>query len=404
MRSSEWRIVWDPLGDSPRVLLDYDDLMSDELAQSLAAAMDVGRPDFALSAVPISRKNVRREMAFSKVVSYESPEESWQGCAVELLATPWGQKMPLHVIARNQGERYFIATPISSSHRPTIGFGTPEAVHSWAFRVGPYSFIPTGPPVTIIGGWFNPPGEGIVIIIPGEDAVNPGDTVNVIGVPGVKDGYYPVGGTSNVGGNTNVSIPGADHNEPGQGNGGEVAGSSRNGSVTMRYNSCRIQFRNVGDGMSYQYRHNGGPWVNLGTVIGSTKLVDIGQISNTRSYTSWFNTSSVPPPPVPIPLDPLILDGQSRPNGSGINCGQAKEAGDTVILRRNGVEVDSQHIDPDWWATKTWLGSGPANHSINASGSILFTLNGNGADERDATGVSEPISSGTLTPVAGGAA
>lgn len=404
MRISEWRIVWDPLGSSPRVLLDYGDLMLDELARSIDSAIDVGRFDFALKSRPVSRGNRRLEHSFSRVFGHDFIATSWLACIDEMLSIPWAEKTVMRISVLGGGSRYFIATQATSSHEPTVGLDRPESVHEWSFRAGSYSFTPTGPGISIIGGWYNPPGQGIVIIIPGSGTVNPGDTIHVIGVPGVPDGYYTAGPVTNVGGNANVSIPDAEHDQPGRKDAGLLIGGSRSGWVVAEYPGSRIVFRGIGDGAVYDYRVGaGGSWTSVGSVIGGYKSINIGTLASRRDYVSWWGASDVTPGPPIAGLDPLVLDGQSRPNGTpGTNCTQTKLDDWTVQLRRNGTVIDTQSIDPDWTAAKAF-NSGVPSHTVNMGIGPTFTLRGPGGGPVAPSAVGSQINGGTVTPVVGGA-
>ena len=59
-RESDWQIMWEPLGEGARLLLDFGDLMDGEIVLPRDASGYTGRSDFAVTAFPLSRGNARR--------------------------------------------------------------------------------------------------------------------------------------------------------------------------------------------------------------------------------------------------------------------------------------------------------------------------------------------------------
>lgn len=203
MRDSDWRIVWNPLGASPRVLLDYDDLMEEETARALEQLVDIGRFDFAASGQPASRGNLRQRLEFSRRDAHATAAQSWDACQAALAEDPWGMKSLVQVVPRGGTPRLHSAALLSSNHQPATDGPEPESVHHYAFRVAPQWMLSLGSGIAVIGGYYNGPNTIIIVIPEGEgEDIEPGDTVLVDGVPGVPGGYYPVvsgGGSGTLG-------------------------------------------------------------------------------------------------------------------------------------------------------------------------------------------------------------
>jgi hypothetical protein len=272
MRESDWQIRWNPLGESPEVLLDFGDLMEDEIARQLAASVAVGRFDFAPSAIVTTRKNLKRRLEFSRFIEHDTNGEAVEECSARTLAGPWSKGL---ISLRHQegGERLMKAALMGSSHDPDFAGPGPRSLHAYRFRVTPQELVPLGDPVTIIGGWYNPPGNGITIIIPGGSGVVPGGTITIpTGIPGVIPGVYPVGGVQpGANGHDEVTIDVPHDEEPlGDPPSFEFVSSweaSPNGGIPVSYIRGRIDivtevtieaFINGGSGWGW-YSYAAGP-------------------------------------------------------------------------------------------------------------------------------------------------
>ena len=97
MRASAWRITWNPSGATPRVLLDFGDLMDDEIARGIAQAVDVGRFDQAATGRPYGRGNRKRRLEFGRVLKFDTAAESWVAMLAADASDPWGEKQSLQV-------------------------------------------------------------------------------------------------------------------------------------------------------------------------------------------------------------------------------------------------------------------------------------------------------------------
>ncbi len=134
MRSSDWQITWDPAGIS-RVLLDYDDLMENEIRTSGEQLAGQGRSDFALRAVALSCKNVKRRLEFGRRLPHTTAAASWAAAVDELTAMPWGIKGTLRIAPRGGTVRNYTACILSSRHGPVVADGLIESVHDYVFRI-----------------------------------------------------------------------------------------------------------------------------------------------------------------------------------------------------------------------------------------------------------------------------
>lgn len=137
MRESDWRITWDPAGESPLVLLDFSDLMDSEIRMPRTQIAATGKSDFSLQAVPVARKNMRRRLEFSRRLPHVTAAASWSAALLALSALPWGKKGVLGIQPRGGDTRYFTAAVLSSQHRPVLEDGLIESAHHHAFRVIP---------------------------------------------------------------------------------------------------------------------------------------------------------------------------------------------------------------------------------------------------------------------------
>jgi len=137
IRLSNWRIVWDAGGTVPRVLLDFGDSMDAEIQIPREMVTDIGRPDFALSGIPISRGNRKRRVEFSRRDEHATGVAAWQAVFNALRSDPWGKKSALSIQPEGGTARLYDAALLSASHRPTTEDGVVESVHSYAFRITP---------------------------------------------------------------------------------------------------------------------------------------------------------------------------------------------------------------------------------------------------------------------------
>ena len=77
MRESSWRIEWAATGESPTRLLDYGELMPEEIGREGRQAHDIGRPDLAIWGTPAGRANAGRTLAFRRIDDHDTQPESW---------------------------------------------------------------------------------------------------------------------------------------------------------------------------------------------------------------------------------------------------------------------------------------------------------------------------------------
>ena len=209
MRESEWRVVWDPLGASPRVMLGFGSLMENEHARTLDQQVAVARFDFAASGAPVSRGNSKCRLEFSRRDEHANASLSWDACHRELLAAPWGFKGTLQVQGRGLSPVLYTAALLSSSHAPDTGFDFPESVHHWAFRVAART-AGLGAGISVLGGVVN---KTILLVVTAGAGIQPGDVILVEGVLNVPDGFYNVA-TSDGGSIGIVGGPGLNPGDP----------------------------------------------------------------------------------------------------------------------------------------------------------------------------------------------
>ena len=272
MRDSSWRITWDPLGISPRVMLDFGNLMEREIALDGSQLSAIGTFDFAVSATPSARGNRRRRLEFGKRVGHDSDTAAWHECALQLAAGPWGGSAAgvLELRPREGSALLMRAALLSSSHEPASDHGIAESVHEWSFRCTKLSFATVGDGITIFGGWYNPPGGGITIIVPPGSGITPGTVVYVDGVPGIPPGYYGVGGVSSgsgSGGGDVLTLPNAepDRDMPSQAGRLEFDGvvtGSKYGNANVTFPDCEIRVSGCDDGAAYEV-WNGTTWQGI---------------------------------------------------------------------------------------------------------------------------------------------
>lgn len=195
MRASSWRIVWNPLGETPRVLLDFGDTMPNELGRRLAQSVDVMRADFSSSATPRSRRNKRQSLNFGRLLAHEYPEDAWQACHASLALAPWGVKGILEVSPPTGIRRFYVASLVSNRNEPSSAGPTPESLHEFDFRVAPLSALILPGGIVIIGGFFNGIEGGYTVPqLPPGVSIPTGTVVIVSGTPGFVSGNYTVSG------------------------------------------------------------------------------------------------------------------------------------------------------------------------------------------------------------------
>jgi hypothetical protein len=136
MRSSDWKITWDP-ADTGRVLLDYDDLMDSEIRLGGEQLVTYGQADFALRRTAISRKNAKRRLEFGRRLPHATGAASWLGAVTGLMDAPWNLKGTLRIQPRGGDARNYTAVLLGSTHRPSLEDGFIESIHSYTFRVIP---------------------------------------------------------------------------------------------------------------------------------------------------------------------------------------------------------------------------------------------------------------------------
>jgi hypothetical protein len=137
MRESDWRIVWDPAGVSPLVLLDFGDLMDSEIRLPRQQLVATGKPDFALRAQVVSRGNRRGRLEYSRRLPHATAKASWKAAMDAMAALPWGVKGELSIQPRGGSERSYTAAVLSSRHGPRADDGVIESLHECVFRVIP---------------------------------------------------------------------------------------------------------------------------------------------------------------------------------------------------------------------------------------------------------------------------
>lgn len=137
IRESSWQIIWDADGDTPVTLLDYDELMEEEIRMPRESLASTGKPDFSLRAILAGRKNVKGRLEFTRRTPHATGVQSWQAALAALAAAPWGLKRVLSIQPLGGDARLYTAALLSSRHRPALGDGIIESVHEYAFRITP---------------------------------------------------------------------------------------------------------------------------------------------------------------------------------------------------------------------------------------------------------------------------
>lgn len=137
MRLSDWQIVWAPGEAGERTLLALDDVMEDEIRLPLSQLADVGRPDFSLTGLPVSRGNRKRRIEFTRRDSHATLLDAWQAVFSALAADAWAVKKTLRITPRSGSATNYTAALLSSSHRVAPESGVAETIHSYAIRIVP---------------------------------------------------------------------------------------------------------------------------------------------------------------------------------------------------------------------------------------------------------------------------
>jgi len=399
MRASTWQLVWNPVGESPRVLLDYDDLMDDEIQRSLSQLTSVLRYDGATAGRPVGRLNKRRRLTLVRQIRVGSPEESWAGVLEGAAADPWNEKQLLKITRLDGAATYVRAALLNSDRTPVSDGGLPCYREQISLRVDS-GLVPTGPLLTIINGWFNPPilgggtsSGGITIVIDGEDTgLEPGDIIHVGGVTGVPDGAYPVSGVSTGGGSTTVTVTAPTNNHPRDET--DISGSHRDGTVFWQYTGSKIYIDGCTGPGTWQWRLNGSSWTSFTPDSFGRFEVPLGIQTAQIGYNGWWST--VTSEPGETIIDPLPIDGGSheRPAGGSVNESTIGKT-ITVELGNSGTVVDTQDVTLSIMANKAHSIGGAQNHTLSRS-AISFSLHGNGGTSRRDTGVSQPITGGNV--------
>lgn len=397
MRDSAWRITWDPAGESPRVLLEFGDPMDDEIARTLAQVVDVGRFDQATNGKPYGRGNRKRRLSLTRTLDFSSASGAWQAMLGAMTSDPWASKALLRIQPRLGGSIFCRAALLGISRRPETQ-PWPGYSESVALRVDGGLTL-SGSPLTVTGGWYNPPvvgggtaSGGITVVIVGTDTgLNPGDVVKVTGATGIRDGAYTVTGVRTSGGNTQVDIDAASKQLP-RIDAGDVVGGSASGAVNLAFDGA-VYLDGMIDSATYELTTPGGGTVGVSPDSYGRDEIDLGEILSQIGYNAWY-TGGGPPH---ASVDPLPIDGQSHgyPGGTATETGPT---GWTVALKRNGDEIDSHTVAVSWKSAKTYSAGGPANHTLSSGREVAFSLHGpatTGVARRD-TGVPVPITAGTV--------
>lgn len=143
IRDSPWEIIWSVAGSAPVTLLTYGEAMDSEIRVNGQQLTAVGKSDFARSAVPISRGNVKRRLEFSRRTPHATAAAAWQAAMDALKLAPWGIKGTLSIQPAGGSARLYPAALLSVAARPDSIDGLTEHVESWAWRIGP---LPVGGP------------------------------------------------------------------------------------------------------------------------------------------------------------------------------------------------------------------------------------------------------------------
>ena len=384
-------------------MLDFGDLMEREIALDSSQLSAIGTFDFALSATPSARGNRRRRLEFGKRKPHDSDSASWHECGLQLAAGPWGGSAAgvIEIRPRVGAPLLLRAALLSCSHEPVADHGIAESAHEWSFRCTKLAFTTIGDGITIIGGWYNPPGGGITIIIPPGSGIVPGDVIHVGGVPGLPGGYYNVGssGSGGPGGGQVLTLPNAEPDRAKAEQGASlqlppVSTSVKFGNIHVNFPGSEIRVEGCDDGASYEVQVNGESWGGIAPDGWGRAVITFNPVSSVH-FGPWWGTASdfLPGPPT---LTPLPIDGLDRDNGT-TSCDQDTPSATTVRLRRNGTVIYQATFAPSWKTQTTYLGGAPANASINAGVSAVVTLIGPGGGIVYDVGVPGQITGGTVT-------
>ena len=135
MRESVWKIVWGAGGGSPRTLLDYGDLLTSEIRTGWKSRTDVGKPDFSLAGIPVSRGNTAMRLEFSVRRPHASMVAAWREVLDQLASDPWGVRETMSIQGLDEVAVNHTAVLLTTSHYPFASDGVIESVHEYAFRV-----------------------------------------------------------------------------------------------------------------------------------------------------------------------------------------------------------------------------------------------------------------------------
>ena len=400
MRESVWRITWDPAGASPRVLLDYGDLMDDEIARSVSQVVDVGRFDQAVNGRPYGRSNRKRRLEFTRELNFPTAVEAWAAMLESATQDPWGDKQVLKIAPLSGGSQ-FVRAAILNIEREPVTPPFPGYQEHVALRVNG-GLTPSGSPLTVTGGWYNPPvvgggtaSGGITIILDGTSTgITTGNVVKVTGITGVADGNYQVTGVSTGGGKTQVDIDAASNQRPRE----ELTGMHTWASGQLCVANYPLAIHAFGcpvDGSLWQFRIDGTAPQGLSSPVFGVRTANAGAPS-TIQFGVWHGSGfSDPPPPL---TNPLPLDGTSGyPNRRAAPYDHVTQTGPTSItveLLRDGAVVDTQVISPSWSSEVSYHPSEDATSVVGPTATI--TLHGNGETDRLDTGIAEQITGGSV--------
>lgn len=408
MRESSYRIDWIPgsEGSDAVSLVAVGDLLTREIQPTAALAHDARRIHRRPASLIAARGNQARRLAFEVIREHATREAQWQALADAAVLDEWGTMGLLSVRGTSGAATVRAACIESSRHEIMAALRTR---HAFTFRVA-QGLGPDGEPISIIGGWVNPPSEdypngSVTIIVDNSGGDVPdfdGDYFQWSGGGGVPGGIYTgttTGGSS--GGNSEITLALQDEPEEPSEDGGEVIGGSAAGNVDMEY-AAELRVFGCDDGASYQYSiTSGGGLQSLTPDPGGQATISLGTLASRITYDGWYGIAGVPPGG-PDP-NPLPLTGEDQPGGYGGNgVTETGPGGWTVKLFRNGVEIDSHEITPAWTARKTH-GAGGASHTLSSSFSLTFTVNGPGSISPDyqlPIGAPVRITDGSLQPLA----
>ena len=395
MRDSDWRITWNPAGETPRVLLDFGDPMDGEIQRDLVQVVDVGRFDQATQGRPFGRKNRKRRLEFNRLVEFDSSAEAFLAMIDAAMNDPWGEKSLIQIAPKFAGSIYGRAA-LLSFERDLVTQPKPGYTEKYAFRIDSGTTGPaTGSPITIISGTFNPPIEGggtasggITVTVPPGHGLAEGDIVFVRGVNGVTPGYYPVSGVSG----NNVTIDAGSNQTPAPEEWGDVTGGQNSGAVQAVYDAVIHASGMTNVTATYAWKYANESVGSLRTITpdsyGRATITTGGYIARI-DYSNWLNGAT------PV-LNPLLLDGTNK---VGL-VGQVVTEGFGPVLHvelwKNGSKIDEHVVRVKGRANKHYLAGSFSVNTVTTGKTVTLTLLADGGSTRLATGVSESIESGTV--------